>query len=50
MKSMTKNMNIASMTRIKNAAIYGYGHIAKVGRITVGTIWKKTLTYTHNNK
>jgi hypothetical protein len=47
---MTKNMNIASMPKEKNAAICSYGHITKVGRITVGTIWKETLTYTHNNK
>jgi len=47
---MTKNTNITSMTRIKNAAICSYGHKAKVGRITVGTIWEKTLTYTNNNK
>jgi len=47
MKSMTKNTNITSMTRIKNAAICSYQHKAKVGRITVGTTGKKTLTYTH---
>jgi len=41
---MTKNTNITNMTWIKNAAICSYGHKAKVGRITVRTIWKKTLT------
>ena len=44
---MTKNMNTTSKTRIKNAAICSNGHKVKVGRITVGTICKKTLVPTH---